>query len=277
MLCREVINEIEKAYPGNYAVSGDNVGLLAGRDDKKVETIYVAVDATDEVIEDAVRAGADMLVTHHPLIYGSMRQVNNLDFIGQRLIRLIQNDISYYAMHTNYDVLRMGKLAGERMHLRDACALEVTAYRRGDAGQDGPEGAGKTETEANEEGLGRIGELEEAVSLRQCAAFVKEAFSLEEVKVFGSLDCEIKRAAICPGSGKSVIGTAIEKGADVLVTGDIGHHEGIDAVAQGLCIIDGGHYGIEHIFTEDVKRYLEIHLDGVDIAGAPVKHPFTMV
>ncbi len=256
MLCRDVINVIEKAYPGDYAVSGDNVGLLAGRDDKEVGQIYVAVDATDEVIEDAVRAGADMLVTHHPLIYGSMRRVNNLDFIGRRLIRLIQKDISYYAMHTNYDVLRMGRLAGERIKLRNACVLEVTAA---------------------EEGLGRIGCLEAPLPLRECAALVREAFSLEHVKVFGSLDHEIKRAAICPGSGKSVIGAAIEKGADVLITGDIGHHEGIDAAAQGLCIIDGGHYGIEHIFIEDVIKYLELHIDGADVIGAPVSRPFIIM
>lgn len=257
MLCRDVINVIEKAYPVNYAVPGDNVGLLAGRDDKEVKNIYVAVDATDEVIEDAVRAGADLLVTHHPLIYGSMRQVNNQDFIGRRLIRLIQEDISYYAIHTNYDVLRMAALAGERMRMRDPRVLEATGI--------------------HEQGLGRIGELEETVSLRRCAAYVKEAFSLETVKVFGSPDREVKRAAICPGSGKSVIGAALEKNADVLITGDIGHHEGIDAVAQGLSIIDGGHYGIEHIFIEDMKKYLETHLDGTAVAGAPVKHPFTVV
>lgn len=266
MLCRDVINVIEKAYPGSYAVPGDNVGLLAGRDDKEVEKIYVAVDATDEVIEDAVRAGADLLVTHHPLIYGSVKRVNNLDFIGRRLIRLIQEDISYYAMHTNYDVLRMGRLAGERMGLTDDCVLEVTVCGGEDAG-----------SQREEEGLGRIGQLGEAVSLRECAVLVEKAFSLEQVKVFGNPKREIRRAAICPGSGKSVIGTAIEKKADVLITGDIGHHEGIDAAAQGLCIIDAGHYGIEHIFTEDVKKFLETHVEGTDVAGAPVRHPFIII
>ena len=69
----------------------------------------------------------------------------------------------------------------------------------------------------------------------------------------------------------------IEKKADVLITGDIGHHEGIDAAAQGLCIIDAGHYGIEHIFTEDVKKFLETHVEGTDVAGAPVRHPFIII
>ena len=85
------------------------------------------------------------------------------------------------------------------------------------------------------------------------------------------------RIAICPGSGKSVIGEAIRKGADVLITGDIGHHEGIDSVAQGLSIIDAGHYGVEHIFIEDMKQYIKEHFAGVEVAGAPVAHPFQIV
>ena len=87
----------------------------------------------------------------------------------------------------------------------------------------------------------------------------------------------MEKIAICPGSGKSVINEAVQKKADCLITGDIGHHEGIDAVAQGLAIIDGGHYGIEHIFIEDMRQYLEKHLSEVEIVAAPISHPFLIV
>ena len=84
--------------------------------------------------------------------------------------------------------------------------------------------------------------------------------------------------AVCPGSGKSVIGLAIEAGADVLVTGDIDHHSGIDAVAQGLCIIDAGHYGIEHIFIEDQRAYLEKCLgQNIEIFTEPFAEPIGVV
>ena len=105
MLCRDVMNVIEKEYPLNYALSWDNVGLLVGRDDKEVKKIYIALDATDEVIDEAVKNGADMLITHHPMIFSPIKKIHNLDFVGGRILKLIQNDISYYAMHTNYDVL----------------------------------------------------------------------------------------------------------------------------------------------------------------------------
>ena len=81
----------------------------------------------------------------------------------------------------------------------------------------------------------------------------------------------------CPGAGKSTIKEVLRFGCDVYITGDIDHHTGIDAVDQGLCIIDGGHYGIEHIFMEDVRAYLEKVLTGVRMECVPVQHPFTVI
>lgn len=268
MLCRHIMDVIEKSYSKAYALEWDNVGLLAGRVDKEVKRIYVALDATDAVVDESIAIEADMLITHHPLIFGSMKRITNQDFIGDRLIKLIQNDISYYAMHTNYDVLGMAELSGKMLHMKNAGVLEVTGHSAIPNILD---------TAGCPEGIGRIADLEHVVTLKQCACEVKQTFSLESVKVFGNLDSKIRRIAICPGSGKSVLGTAVEKGADVLITGDIGHHEGIDAVAQGLAVIDAGHYGIEHIFVEDMKRYLTQHLKGVCVEGEPVRHPFVVI
>ena len=111
MICREIIEQIEDVYDKKYALDWDNVGLLVGRDDKEVKKIYLALDPTEEVIEEAAAMQADMLITHHPLIFGSIKCVNNLDFEGRRVLKLAQNDISYYAMHTNYDVKGMADLS----------------------------------------------------------------------------------------------------------------------------------------------------------------------
>ena len=259
MICRDIIRLIEEKYPKSYAMNWDNVGLLAGRYEKDVKKIYIAVDATDEVVDAAISEGADMLITHHPLVFSGLKKITDGDFVGNRLIRLIQNDISYYAMHTNYDVLGMAELSGMKMNLKNAEVLEVTAF------------------EEVPEGIGRVADLEEAISLKECCERVKEIFALDSVKVFGSLEKAVQRVAISGGSGKSMIGPALEKKADVLITGDIGHHEGIDAVAQNLAIIDAGHYGIEHIFIEDIKCFLERLLENISVEGAPVKHPFTVL
>ncbi len=260
MNCRDIINVIEEKYGRNYALHWDNVGLLAGRFEKDVKKIYVALDATDDVIDEAICSGADMLVTHHPLIMSGLAKITDDHFIGKRLIKLIQNDISYYAMHTNYDVRGMADLSGELLKLKNAEVLEVTC-----------------ECEECTEGIGRIADLEKAITLNQCCQEVKKAFLLDHVKVFGNLETQVARIAICPGSGKSVIKEALKKGADVLITGDIGHHDGIDAVAQNLSIIDAGHYGIEHIFIKDMTEYLSEKLSDVEVLGAEIKHPFLVV
>lgn len=259
MKCKDIISLIEKDYPPRYALEWDNVGLLVGSDEKVIKRIYIAVDATDEVIETAVDMQADMLITHHPLIFGGMKRITNQNFLGKRILKLIQNDISYYAMHTNYDVCGMAELSGEKMGFVNAEVLEVTS--------DGEIPMG----------IGQIADIKTAVTVGACADQVKEAFGLDTVKVFGQLERMVKRIAICPGSGKSVIGEALKKKADVLITGDIGHHEGIDSVAQGLSIIDAGHYGVEHIFIEDMKRYLEEKLKDTEVTGAPVMQPFQVL
>ena len=111
----------------------------------------------------------------------------------------------------------------------------------------------------------------------ECCELVKEKFHLPDVKVFGDIERKVTRAAISPGSGKSMIDTALQTGAEVLVTGDIGHHEGIDAVARGLDVIDAGHYGLEHIFIEDMAMFLESHLSCVKIEKAEIVQPFQTV
>lgn len=259
MLCKEIIDVIESVYPKNYAMDWDNVGLLVGRDDKEVRRIYVALDATDEVIEQAVDWKADMLVTHHPMIFSGLKRINNLDFIGARILKLIQNDISYYAMHTNYDVLGMAELSGKKMDFTKSEVLEVTSQ------------------EGENEGIGRVADLPTPMPLKKLCWIVKDKFHLGAVKVFGDMDQEIRRPAISPGAGKSMIKAALDKKADVLITGDIDHHTGIDAVAQGLAVIDAGHYGIEHIFIEDVRNYLEKELPGIEVSAAPICHPFQIV
>lgn len=260
MLCKEVIQVIEAAYPKSAALEYDNVGLQAGRAGKEVSRVYLALDATDRVIEAAMEAGADMLVTHHPLIFSPLKSVTDEDFISRRVVKLIQADIAYYAMHTNYDVLGMAKLSGEVLGLKDTEVLDMTSG-----------------TEEAPEGIGRVGSLEKPMTLEECCVYVKDKLKLGSVKVFGDMDQEVSRLAVSPGSGKTAIRPAIEKGADVLVTGDIGHHEGLDAVEQGLSIIDAGHYGTEYIFIEDMKRFLEKKLPCLEIVTAPVVHPFQVI
>lgn len=258
MLCREIVNKIEEVYPKKYAMDWDNVGLLAGRGNKEVSKIYVALDLTEEALAEAVRWKADMIVTHHPLIFSPLKTITDESVTGNYIITMLKNDISYYAMHTNYDVLRMAELSAEIFGFAERETLDVFF-------------------EEEKRGLGCIGTYGKELNLRECCEIVKKQFGLEHIKVFGDLDKKIERIAICPGSGKSVIRTAVKKGADVLITGDIGHHEGIDAAADGMAVIDAGHYGLEYIYIEDMRKFLEKNLLYVEIKTAGLKPPFQFI
>lgn len=260
MECKKVIEILEKQSPKSYACDWDNVGLLVGREDKEIQKIYIALDATDEAIEEAIANGADMLLTHHPMIFKGMKRVTQEDFIGRRIIRLIQNDMVYYAMHTNFDVMGMADLAADYLGISDTRVLEITSV-----------------SETGEEGIGRYGSLKKEMTVRECCEEVKQAFSLENVKVFGDLERKVKTAAISPGSGKSVISNALQAGVDVLITGDINHHEGIDAVAQNMTVIDAGHYGVEHIFIPYMEQYLKREAKELEIAVQPLTFPFQII
>ena len=252
MLCRDLIRTIENTYPKENAMEWDNVGLLVGRYNKDIQKVYVALDATDDVIAQAIQWGADLLVTHHPMLFSPMKQVTDEDLVGQRILKLVQHDISCYAMHTNYDVLRMADLSSQILGLKVTSALD-------------------------ENGIGRVGNLEKTMTVLECCELVKEKFHLEAVKVYGNLEQSVTNVAISPGSGKHMSEFAIAKGADVFVTAEIDHHEGIDANAEGLAIIDAGHYGLEHIFIRDMVEFLEQNIGQIEVLGAEISHPFHII
>lgn len=261
MKVRELTDWLEGEYPGNMAEDWDNVGLLVGDDGQEVHHVFLALDLTEAVLEEAVKAQADMIITHHPMIFRGMKKINNHDFTGRKVLSLIRHNISYFAMHTNYDVMGMAELAGEVLELSEPEVLEVTGSMHSESGEVPV-------------GIGRVADLAQPMDLKSCAEMVKKAFDLPNVKIFGEPDMQVHRLGVFPGSGKSAISVSLEKGVDVLVTGDIDHHEGIDAVAQKMAVIDAGHYGVEHIFIADMEHFCREKFPEAEIRTAKIRQPF---
>ena len=256
MICAELIRIFNDIADPSLCSDWDNPGLIVGDSGADIRRILIALDATDEVIDEAVQHQADMILTHHPLIFRGLKKVNDKDFTGRRIIRLIQNGIACFAMHTNFDVSCMGEEAADRLGLKDAVILQYT---------DEPQG------------FGRVGDLARPMHVYELCDLVKERFDLEYVKVFGDLQTLIRRAAIMPGSGASAIDDAVRTGAEVLITGDIDHHEGIDSVEKGLTIIDAGHFGIERIFIDYMKDYIERNTRGIEVFTDCMEKGFTIL
>ena len=251
MKCKDIIRMLEELAPPSYACGWDNPGLICGRKEKEVKKVLVALDATKKAVDKAVEIGADMIVTHHPMIFSAMKQINDDSFIGDKVLTMAEHGICCYAMHTNYDIAGgMAEICGAKMELVNPEPFEVMG-----------------EMDDRPVGIGQVGSLPEKMTLSQCAAKVKEAFGLSSVLVFGELDRVVEIAAVSPGSGRSMIKEADKKRVDVLITGDIGHHEGLDSMDMGFAVIEAGHYGLEQVFIGHLCEYIEAQ--GEDVEAVP--------
>lgn len=257
MQVRELIQVLETIAPPVYGCDWDNIGLMFGRGSDEVHNIYIALDATDETIEAAEARGCDFLLTHHPLLFEAVRRIDETTLAGRRLLRLAECKMACYGMHTSFDAApgAMGDLAAERLGIKETVPMMVT------------EAPG---------GIGRLGCRDTPVSLRDFCGQVKRAFALPAVTLYdgGEPDRLISKIAVLPGSGKGEAELALSMGAEVYVTGDMTHHAALDAVAQGLAVIDAGHYGLEWVFIPHMETILKRELpETIGVYGAPVQIP----
>ncbi len=231
MLLRDIIKIIENEYPKNLACSWDNIGLLAGKEENNINTVLVTLDITPDVVEEAVKNGADLILSHHPLLFGEIKSFKEDNEQMKMYTKIIRNNISVYSAHTNMDTAPNGinqKLA-ELFSLSDIGILEP------------------------ESGLGRYGDIYE-ISLGDFCKIVKKKLNTPFLRVSGNENKKIKRVAIGSGGCSDIIPDAIKIGADVMITADIKYHIAIDSVTDGICLMDAGHYPTEIIvmdmFTE---------------------------
>ena len=184
MKLRDIIKQLDKDFPFSWAMEWDNIGLLVGDMEADINKVFLNLDVTDEAVAEASLWGADLILTHHPLLFSPARTVTEQDFIGRRIRRLIKEDINYIAMHTNFDIAKMADLNAADLQLMDPRILDVT-------GED---------ASGNPVGLGRVGEVPE-MSLAAFAEIVKKAMSLQAVRVRRprlSLINRCQRPGTCP-------------------------------------------------------------------------------
>ncbi len=254
MILKDVYEILDKIAPFKYQCEWDNSGLLLGSFNDDVKRILITLDVTDEVVEQAVQAKADLVISHHPLIFSPLMKINDDDFIAARVLKLARNNISLIAMHTNMDTTGLSDVANELLGLKKERAIEV-------------------DINENDEkiGIGSIGyfvnENNEAVNitLRDAIIRTKKEFGLSVVKVYGNPDNIIEKAAVCTGAGKSMIEECIKEKCDLLITGDITYHAALDAVQRGMSIIDAGHFETEIIFVDLLISFFKMNFEELEI------------
>lgn len=247
----DVVAALESLWPAGRAEPWDAVGTVCGDPDAPVERVLFAVDPVREVVEEAVGSGADLLVTHHPLYLRGTSTVSAGTFKGRVVHTLIKNDIALHVAHTNADRADPGvsdALAG-------ALGLRITGPLVPDA--DDP---------AGRRGLGRLGELDAPLTLREFAD--RAAASLPRtatgLRVAGDPGGEVRTAAVCGGSGDGLFDAVRAAGVDVYVTADLRHHPVSEAQQHAALagggrpyLIDAGHWATEWPWCEQAAAQLD--------------------
>lgn len=238
---KDIVSILEKKYPKNNAENWDNVGLLVGKLNQEVRKIQFSIDATENAIENAVKNGVDMIITHHPMIFKPIKSVTTMDILGKKIIKLIENKKSLYAMHTNLDSSK-GGLNDYILHLLDVKESKIIDVNETD----------------NEVGIGRIYTLSEKVILEKYAEFIKKKLKIKNIRVIcENKEKSIRKIALINGSGMSYWRKVKSLGADLFITGDVGYHEALDAKEAGINIFDIGHFESENCFVELLSKELE--------------------
>ena len=224
MKVKEIINAIEEFAPLSIQEGWDNSGLCVGSPEDEVTSVLLGLDCTPELVDEAVACGADMIVTHHPLIFKGVKRISPEDQTGEAIIKAVRAGISIYAAHTSADKVLAGVSGAmaARLGLEDVRILE----------EDG-EGTG----------LGVVGDLAEPLTAMEAVALVKDRFSLKSLRTSRPVEGKITRVAMCGGSGGSLIGAARKAGADLYLSGDISYHNFF--TENGFMIMDIGHYESE--------------------------------
>lgn len=253
MTIRELYEQIDKEVsPFRWAESWDNAGLLAGDPERNVTAALVCLDITPRTIAEAAACGANVLVSHHPVIFHPLRRLT----ADETACRLVREDMGAICAHTNLDVAEGG--------VNDALARALSL-----TDLEGLEPAAEGQT------LGRIGTLPAPLSPDAFAAYVEERLRPAGGVRYVSGREEIRRVAVCGGAGGSLASLAKERGAQALVTGEVKHDVYVDCAARGFTVLDAGHFDTECVVLEPLAGRLAALCPGtpfiVSRAGSPVK------
>ena len=238
MKIREIEAWFDRVYPKERGAKWDNDGLLVCPDrDRNVRRVLTCLDLTFPAIEKAIQTEAELIISHHPLIFHPLNAVNENTIVGQKILLLLQHRLSLLSFHTRCD-------GAERGLNRELASLLGVRMEAG------------VILDPEEPYIGGIGRFYSRMTPEEAALFVSKTLDAP-VRLF-SAGTSIERVGICCGSGKDLIEPALSLGADAFLTGDVSYHAAQSAVEKGMTVIDFGHYASEKmvsdLFAEELAR-----------------------
>lgn len=238
------LSEIYDAFcefaPPELQMSFDNAGFLVGRKDAEISRVILSLDVTSAVIDEAIERGAQLIISHHPVIWDAMKRVTDETETGRKLIKLIENGIAVISMHTNLDIAR-GGVNDTLLELLEAECVDTL----------------------DSDNCGRVGVLNRETNLCDFMSMCKNTLNVAGLRYYDA-SRPVKRIAVMGGSGGSSILDAYNKGCDTYVTADIKHSQFLTAQELGINLIDADHYCTEAPVMETVRERLSTDFPSVE-------------
>lgn len=227
----------------SYKLEYDNVGLIVGKYDAEVHKIICCLDVTEYVIDEAIALNAELIISHHPMIFFPISSVTNETVLGKKIMKAIENGISIYAAHTNLDYVKDGinEYIASMLGLRNIECMQPYI--------------------SSNEGIGRVGELPNKVFCTVLKGEIESILKDSYVRIVGEPYNQVKRIAVINGAGggdTKYVDMALSAGADCLVTADVKHHVAMYARESGITLIEPQHYTMEHAYISRLVQILKI-------------------
>ena len=244
----DVFEYLNELAPVSLKMDFDNVGLLVGDASENVAKCLIALDITDEVITEAVQLGAQLIVSHHPIIFGSVKSVTADDLVGRKIIALVRSNISAICMHTNLDIAEGGvnDVLIRALGAEPECALDA-------------------------DGCGRVGTLPVEKDMESFLTECKAALRVKRLRYY-SAGRPVYRLAVMGGSGGDCVDDAYAKGCDTYVTADIKYHQFLHAVELGINLIDADHFCTENPVMYSLRDKLSARFSETEFTVSAVHH-----
>lgn len=306
MKISNVIAILEQIAPPSLQESYDNCGLLTGDSTHEVTNILTTLDATEGVVQEAIDKNCNLIVAHHPIIFGGLKNLTPTNYVKKTVLKAIKNDIAIYAIHTNLDNVLMNGVNQQLATVLGLINQKILKPKKGVLAKteflcsknpidiiaqfnqlratsnvfegkngflvkveypyfaekelmhilstnDDVQWAEKPQTMPQSDikiGSGVVGELIEALEVKQFLDIVKESLVVPTIKHTKLVKSQVQKIAVCGGSGGFLLQDAIKAGADVFLTADYKYHEFFDAEDK-IIIVDTGHYESEQ-YTKDL-------------------------
>ena len=252
----EIMGELQTIFNPKIAEDWDNVGLLVGDSTKEVNKVLFCLDVTEKVVKKAVDNNVDLIISHHPVIFSGLKKITNETVHGRKLLKLIENKIAVYSIHTNSDFAVNGlndfimdklNLDGEKIIFNECEFEEYNSI--------------KNKMECVHGGLARIKILNDEMRLADLLERIKDSLGLSYVRYLGNKDVYVRKIGLVTGGGSSFLHDVADK-IDVFLTGDLRYHEALDALEKGHILVDVGHFESEYLFVDMMEQKMTKFFDG---------------